>query len=92
MGLEPANLLAPYIGLLELVGGTMLAIGFLTRLVAIQVVGFMAVATFYVHWSNGFFWPDGGFEYPLFWGLIALAIVIRGGGKLSVDRAIGREF
>lgn len=92
LGLEPAYVLAIYIGLLELVGGTLLAIGLLTRLVAIQVVGFMAVAAFYVHWPNGYLWTDGGFEYPLFWGAVALAITIRGGGRLSVDRALGREL
>ncbi len=92
IGLEPAYFLATYLGLLELIGGTLLAIGLLTRLVAIQVIGFMAVAAFYVHWGNGFLWTKGGFEYPLFWGLVALAILFRGGGPLSVDRAIGREF
>lgn len=92
LGLEPAYALATYIGLLELVGGTLLAIGLLTRPVAIQVIGFMAVATFYVHWGNGFFWTKGGYEFPLFWGLVALAILFRGGGPLSVDRATGKEF
>ena len=33
-----------------------------------------------------------GYEYPLFWGLVALSFVIRGGGRYSVDAAIGREF
>lgn len=92
MGLEPAYPLAVYIGLLELVGGTLLAVGLLTRLVAIQVIGFMAVATFYVHWGNGFLWINRGYEYPLFWGIVALAILFRGGGPLSVDRLIGKEF
>lgn len=91
-GLEPALPLAWYIGCLELFGGAMLAIGLLTRVVAAQVVGFMAVATFAVHWGNGFFWTKGGFEYPLFWGAVAIAIAIRGGGWLSVDAKIGHEF
>lgn len=92
MGLEPAYALAVYIGVLELVGGAMLAAGLLTRLVAAQVIGFMAVAAFKVHWANGYFWAKGGYEYPLFWGLIALAILIRGGGQYSLDRRIGKEF
>lgn len=92
MGLEPAYPLAVYIGVLELVGGAMLAAGLLTRVVAAQVVGFMAIAAFKAHWGNGFFWAARGYEYPLFWGLIALAILIRGGGALSLDRKIGREF
>ena len=84
--------LAVYIALLELVGGTLLAVGLLTRLVAVQVVGFMAVSAFYVHWGDGFFWNNHGFEYPLFWGVVALAIAVRGGDRLSIDRLIGKEF
>jgi len=92
MGLEPAYPLAIYIALLELVGGTLLALGLFTRLVAIQVIGFMVVAAFYVHLGNGFLWIKGGYEYPLFWGIVALAILFRGGGSLSLDRLIGKEF
>ena len=54
--LEPIYPLAVYLGLLELLGGTLLALGLLTPLVAMQVVGFIAVAAFYVHWPNGFLW------------------------------------
>lgn len=92
LGMEPALALAYYVGLLELVGGAMLALGLLTRVVAAQIVGFMAVAAFAVHWGNGFFWNKGGFEYPLFWGVVALAFVIRGGGAYSLDAKIGREI
>lgn len=92
MGLTPAMPLATYIGVLEVFGGLCIALGLLTRFWAAQVVGFMAVAAFYVHWPNGFNWTKGGFEYPLFWGLVALAITFRGGGLLSLDRRIGREL
>jgi putative oxidoreductase len=92
MGIEPAYALAYYIGTLELVGGTMLALGLFTRFVAAQVIGFMAVAAFKVHWGAGFFWNKGGYEYPLFWGLVAVAILIRGGGRLSLDSRIGKEL
>lgn len=92
VGLEPAYPLALYIALLEFVGGALLVLGFLTRLVAIQVVGFMAVAAFHVHWPNGFLWTNAGFEYPLFWGLVALAILFGGGGRLSVDERLPREL
>jgi putative oxidoreductase len=81
-----------YIGLLELVGGVFMAIGFLTRFVAIQFTVFMVIAAFVVHWKFGFFWPNRGFELPLTWAFICLAIAIHGGGKWSVDRAIGREI
>jgi len=79
-------------GLIEVFGGLLLAAGFLTRPVAALVAGMMAVATFGVHWGNGFFWTSGGFEYPLFWGLAALGFVLNGGGRYSVDAWLGREF
>ena len=92
VGLEPAYPLALYIALLELVGGILLALGLFTRLIAALVIGFMMVAAFYVHLGNGFLWINRGFEYPLFWGLVCAAIVIRGGGPMSLDAKIGREF
>ena len=90
IGLEPAALLAWYVALLEFVGGILLAAGFLTRIVAAQIVGLLAVAVT-VHWSNGFAWTQGGYEYPLMWGAIALAILFRGAGPLSIDSLLGRE-
>ncbi len=79
-------------GLIEVVGGLFLALGLLTRPVAALVAGMMAVATVGVHWGAGFFWTSGGYEYPLFWGLVALAYVLRGGGRYSLDALLGREF
>lgn len=92
VGLAPGVFWAWVIALLEFVGGIMLVVGFLTRPVAAMVVGFMAVAAFYVHMGNGFFWNKGGFEYPLMWGVIALVILIRGAGDFSVDKKLGKEF
>ena len=92
LGLEPAGLLASYIACLEFFGGILLTIGLLTRPVALLVAGFMAVAAFKVHLPNGFFWINRGFEYPLMWLLLSLALLIGGGGRWSVDRLIGREF
>lgn len=79
-------------GLIEFAGGLALALGFLTRPVAALVAGVMAVAVVQVHLPAGFFWTSGGFEYPLLWGVVALFFVVRGGGRLSVDALIGREF
>ena len=92
IGLEPAYPLARYIALLELGGGVLLALGLFTRPIAVLVVGFMAVSAYYVHAANGFLWIKGGFEYPLFWGLVALAIAVRGGGPKSLDARMKRQF
>ena len=79
------------VGLTEFVGGLLLAAGLLTRVAAGFIAGFLFIAALF-HSANGYFWNDGGFEYPLLWGLLALGFDIRGGGRFSVDRLIGREI
>lgn len=91
VGFTPGYELALLVGLVEFVGGLLLILGLLTRPVAVVVAVFMAQATLF-HAGNGFLWSNGGYEYPLFWTIAAVIIAIRGGGKLSVDRLIGREF
>ncbi|MGA2494155.1 MAG: DoxX family protein [Roseiarcus sp.] len=79
-------------GLIEVFGGLALTVGFLTRVAAALVFALMAVAVIWVHLPIGYFWMTGGLEYPLMWGLVALAFVFRGGGAYSVDALIGREI
>lgn len=79
-------------GAIEFFGGLLLAAGFATRAIAAMVFGIMFVAVFKVHLGAGFFWTDGGIEYPLLWGVAALYFVIRGSGQYSVDAMIGREI
>ena len=83
--------LALVAGLIEFFGGLLLALGLLTRPVAALVFGLMAVAIVQVHFPV-WFWTDGGLEYPLFWAIVALSFVIRGGGRYSLDASIGLEF
>ena len=90
-GFSPGLLWAWMVALTEVVGGLLLAAGFLTRLVTIPIIVFLLAATSF-HSGNGFMWSNGGFEYPLFWALAALIFLVRGGGKFSVDQAIGKEF
>ena len=92
LGLEPGVAWAALVGGTEFFGGLFVALGLLTRPAAVGVAILMAVAVFAVHLPNGFFWGQGGYEYPLLWGLVALAIAFRGGAEMSLDRAIGREF
>ncbi len=92
LGLEPGLFWAALVGGVEFFGGLLLVLGLLTRPAALAVAILMAVAVITVHLPNGFFWTAGGYEYPLLWGLIALAIAFKGGAELSLDRALGREF
>jgi putative oxidoreductase len=52
----------------------------------------MFVAAFHVHMPIGWFWTNRGMEVPLYLLLMCIAILIRGGGPLSLDRGIGREI
>lgn len=88
IGLEPGYLMALGAGLGEFVGGLLLLVGLLTRPAAVVGVVTMVVALFAAHWSNGFFLSNNGFEYALTLALAALALVMLGGGRISLDRAL----
>ncbi|WP_119681079.1 DoxX family protein [Indioceanicola profundi] len=89
LGMQPGWLFALGAGMVEFFGGLALVLGLLTRPAALAIAVLMAVAVFSVHLPNGFFWTDGGYEYPLMWGLIAIAIFLQGGGRYSLDRRLG---
>jgi putative oxidoreductase len=91
LGLPGPLTWAYLIGILECVGGAMLALGLFTRLVALAFAIEMAVVCFGVLWPH-YFWGGRGMEYALLMGLFALGFVFRGGGRYSLDRLIGKEF
>jgi len=80
--------------LAESVGAVALVAGFFTRIAALAIAVEMSVAVALVHSKVGFFmnWSGNqkgeGFEYHILAVAIALALVIRGGGLWSVDRAM----
>jgi putative oxidoreductase len=76
----------------ELIGGICIALGLFTRFFAAAVAIEMGVLTFHTYWGHGFSWTQRGYEYVLLWGMVTLAIALRGGGPYSLDRKIGREL
>ena len=88
LGMSPGIVFATLAGLVEVFGGLALVLGLLTRPAALAVAVFMGVALS-VHVPNGFFWTEGGIEYPLMWGVIAVAIFLRGGDEYSLDARFG---
>jgi putative oxidoreductase len=90
-GFSPGLFWAWAVTLTELVGGICLAIGLATRLVAAPIFVFLLTAVKY-HSKNGFYWDQGGLEYPLMWAVVVLVFLVNGGGRASVDRLIGRSF
>jgi putative oxidoreductase len=91
-GIEPALPLAYVVFFLETIGAICIILGLFTRFFAAAIAIQFAIITFVAHWPQGFTWSRGGWEYPLFWGLIMFAIALRGGGPYSLDRKLGWEL
>ena len=91
-GIEPAIVAAYAVILLETIGAVLIMLGLFTRFIAAAAAIQFAVITFVAHFPLGFTWSKGGWEYPLFWGLIIFAITLRGGGPYSLDRKLGWEL
>ncbi|EKN43817.1 MULTISPECIES: DoxX family protein [Pseudomonas] len=90
LGLTPGYLMALLSGGAEFFGGLGLLVGLLARPAAALVTVLLLVAIFTVHIGNGFFMANNGFEYALALLGGALAVLIEGAGKLSLDRLIAR--
>jgi len=75
-----------FVGLLELVGGLLLAIGLFTRPVAFLLSGLMAFAYFLAHAPNGFFPMVNGGELAVIYCFVYLYLAAAGGGPWSVDQ------
>ncbi len=129
LGISPGWLFSPVLAVMQFVGGFLIAIGFLTRPVALANA-LMLMVTIWFHvthpYGDAFLTPEGiaflksnlqyltdqgqarlledggaGFLHQVqakaefnstFWAAGAALIAAFGGGKLSVDRLIGREF
>ncbi len=78
----------------EFFGGLGLLVGLLGRVAAFGIMMNMLVAVFMVHIHNGFFanWSGQqkgeGIEYHLLAIALALVVIIKGSGALSIDRAL----
>ncbi|HEX8476317.1 MAG TPA: DoxX family protein [Pyrinomonadaceae bacterium] len=87
-GLQPSWLWMGAAAFAELIGGILILLGFLTRLGAFAIAVIMLIAMFGVHWSGGFFLSNKGIEYTLALLGMALALLVSGGGRASVDETL----
>lgn len=88
IGLEPGYLMALAVGSAEFFGGIAILIGLLTRPAALVLAVTMVVAIVTVHLSSGLFMSNNGYEFGLALLAISVALVLNGGGKLSLDRTL----
>ena len=92
IGLEPAFPLMIAVGLVETVGGILIVLGLLTRPAALAAAITTGTAALYFHLPNGFYVDNGGTEFASLWAVALLFLAVRGGGAISLDRALGREL
>jgi putative oxidoreductase len=90
LGIPMPGIMAVAIATLELVGGTALAIGLLTRVFAFLLIFDVAGAIFFFHAKNGFFVPTG-IEFVLTLMVSSVAHALAGARTLSVDSMFGRS-
>jgi putative oxidoreductase len=88
MGFRMPGVLALLVSISE-ASGLLLVVGLLTPFAALFVTSAMVVAIVSVHWKNGFWSANGGYEFnvSLIGGAVALAAT--GPGRFSLDRAFG---
>jgi putative oxidoreductase len=79
--------LAGAAGVIEFVGGALIAVGLLTTIAAFLSSGTMAVAYFMAHAEGGFFPSINGGEPAVMYCFAFLFIAAMGGGRFSVDGA-----
>jgi putative oxidoreductase len=98
LGFPPSEHAAPALfsligvqGVLELVGGVLILIGFFTRPVAFILAGDMAVAYFMAHAPKSFFPTLNGGQLAILFCFVFLYLAFAGGGEWSVDEQLARS-
>lgn len=86
LGLKPAIFWALLAAGGEFFGGIMVLLGLYARLGAFLITCVMAVAIYNVHWKNGFFLSNGGFEYTFALSGLSLCILFGGSGPYSLKK------
>lgn len=83
--------------MVEFLGGAALIVGFLSRIAAIGVIAKLLTAVLTLNVQNGFFmnWSGNqkgeGYEFHLLAMALGLAIVVKGAGGFSVDKALSKK-
>jgi putative oxidoreductase len=72
----------------EVAGAVLLLFGLFTRFGAFLIMCTMIFAIAMVHWKEGLFNADGGFEYPLTLLVCASSLLFSGSGALALDNLI----
>lgn len=92
IGLEPGYQLALLAGSAEFFGGIALLIGLLVRPAALVLSITMLVAIFTVHFANGLFMANNGYEFALGLFAISFSLMFSGSGKVALDNILEQRL
>ena len=92
IGLEPGYVMALMASSAEFFGGIALLVGLLVRPAALMLSITMLVAIFTVHFANGLFMSNNGYEFGLSLLAISVSLMFSGAGKLSVDNYLAKKL
>lgn len=90
-GMHPARPNAYVVALTETLGGAAVVAGVATPAATVGLTAAMVTAIRKVHWRNGFFASNGGWEFNAVLIAALAAITADGPGPISIDAAIGRR-
>ena len=91
LGLRPGRANAIAAGTAEAGGGALILAGLALPAAASVLTATMITAIRTVHWKNGPWLTNGGYEYNAVLIAAALALVETGPGELSLEARLGRE-
>lgn len=89
LGLRPGRPWAVLAGLSEFGGGVLTVLGLLNPLGPLGVIAAMSMATTKAHWDKPIWAQEGGAELPVTNITAAMAVILNGPGRYSLDRALG---
>lgn len=92
IGLGPGVLMAFLAGSAEFFGGLFILLGLLTRPAAAALAVTMLVAIFAVHFENGLFMSNNGYEFGLALLAASVSLAFSGAGKAAIDETIAKKL
>ena len=95
-GMTPGELWVYLAAAAELTAGVLLVLGLCTRYAALGAAAILGIAVYALQVVKGFqgwTWNTGGYEYPVFWALVCIAIAVEEFKALyATGRAAARPF
>lgn len=88
LGLTPTAFWGITLSCAEFFGGLLALLGLFSRWAGLFLAIVMTFATFVVHLKHGLFISNRGFEFTGSLLCMAIALIIYGGGKLSIDNLL----